>query len=164
MFDALIIFSAKYLFLISVATFIGYGFFTKRKKDFLLFAVLVLPVSFLLGILANHFFYNPRPFVVSNVIPLIAHVADNGFPSDHALLTSTLAVIISVFDVPVAIFLWLLAILVGGARVLAHIHHTIDIIGSYTIAIISVVIMYPLISKLRAQFARVLDRFGINIK
>ncbi|HFC10912.1 MAG TPA: phosphatase PAP2 family protein [Candidatus Kaiserbacteria bacterium] len=165
MLNVIIIFSAKYLYLLSIGLFVLYGFLTKKhRNDFILFSLLVLPVSFLFGVFAGHFFYNPRPFVTSNVVPLIAHISNNGFPSDHALLTGTLASIVSIFDAPMAIILWILAIFVGGARVLAHVHHTIDILGSYTIAIMSATILYPLISKLRAPFLRVLKSFGFGEK
>ena len=41
--------------------------------------------------LGGHFYYDTRPFVRDHVKPLFAHAPDNGFPSDHALLTSFLA-------------------------------------------------------------------------
>ncbi len=162
MLDILIIFSAKYLYLFSVTLFITYWFITHRKKDFLFFALFVLSISFLTSILASHLYYNPRPFVVSNVTALIAHAPNNGFPSDHALLTGTLASIVSVFSVPFGAVLWVLAILVGVARVMAHVHHTLDIMGSYAIAITSAVIMYPFYRRLQKPFVRFLERFGIQ--
>ncbi len=162
--DSLIIFVAKYVYVVSVALFIGYGLFTKRRTEFLLFALLVLPVSFLLSVLAGHLFYDPRPFVSEGLTPLISHAADNGFPSDHALLTGTLAAIATPFSFSVGALLWVLAILVGSARVLAHVHHTLDIVGSYAIAAVSAVAMYPLLRKLRDPFARAIGRLGIRAR
>ncbi|HUY62652.1 MAG TPA: phosphatase PAP2 family protein [Candidatus Paceibacterota bacterium] len=133
--NALIVFSAEYLYLLSIALFIGYGLISKRRRRFWLLALFVLPASYLTGVLAGHLFYNPRPFVDPNVIPLFVHEADNGFPSDHALLTGTLAAIVTAFNVPLGILMWALAIIVGGARVLARVHHLIDILASYAIAI-----------------------------
>jgi len=163
MYDFVVVFFAKYLYLLPVAIFVGYGFFTHRKKDFFLFALVVLPVSFILSRIAGHLFYDPRPFIDSSIIPLIKHVPDNGFPSDHALLTGTLASIISVFSAPLGALLWVFAILVGGARVLAHVHHTLDIVGSYLIAIISILVFYPFLESARTVFSRVLKYLNIEI-
>jgi undecaprenyl-diphosphatase len=74
--------------------------------------------------------YNdPRPFVVRHFHPLIAHIADNGFPSDHALLAAFLVVCVLRTRfwraVPVVTTLAVLVDWVG-----AGIHHPIDVIGS----------------------------------
>ncbi|MHB8710010.1 MAG: phosphatase PAP2 family protein [Minisyncoccota bacterium] len=135
--DGIIVFVAKYFYLLSIAIFVGYFFVAEKKKEFLIFSLFALPASYLLGLLASHLFYDPRPFVVSHSIPLFPHTADNGFPSDHALLTGALAAIVTVFSIPVGIMLWLLAFLIGVARVLAHVHHTLDIAGSFAIAALS---------------------------
>ncbi len=135
--DQVIIFSATMLYLLPIALFIGYGIFSKQRKEFWILSFFVLPVSYLLGILANHFIFDPRPFVVSHIIPLFSHAADNGFPSDHALLTGTLAAIMMPFAGWLAVFLWILAFIIGGARVLAHVHHSIDILGSFLIALVA---------------------------
>ncbi len=138
--DAAIVAVAQYLYLVPVVLFVLYGLATRRKKEFFLFSLFVLPTSYLLGLLAGHLFYDPRPFVADpSVIPLFSHAPDNGFPSDHALLTGTLAAIVSAFNAPLAALLWLLALLVGGARVLAHVHHALDIAGSFVIAAFSAI-------------------------
>ena len=144
MFTILIIFSAKYLYLISIAIFIGWGTVSIRRKEFMFLSIFTLPLSYILSRIASSLYYNPRPFVSEHITPLIHHIADNGFPSDHALLTGTLAAIVTVFDKRIGTLLWILAIMVGGARVLAGVHHTTDIIGSYIIAIAGLVIGYIL--------------------
>ncbi len=144
MITVLIIFSAKYLYLVSAGIFIWWGAVSIRRREFIFLSIFVLPISYITSRIASTLYYNPRPFVSEHIIPLIHHVADNGFPSDHALLTGTLAAIVTVFDKRIGALLWILAIIVGGARVLAGIHHTTDIIGSYIIAIIGLVIGYIL--------------------
>ena len=138
----LIIFSAKYLYLVAIALFIGYGFMAKDKKKFLTLSFFTFLLAYLLSALANDLYNNPRPFVVSGIAPLIAHGADNGFPSDHTLLTGALAAVVTVFSPYLGAVLWLLALIVGIARVLAGVHHSIDIVGSIIIAIVSVVAVY----------------------
>ena len=152
--DAVIVAVAQYLYLVPVALFILYGLATKRKKEFFLFSLFVLPTSYLLGLLAGHLFYDPRPFVADpSVIPLFSHAPDNGFPSDHALLTGTLAAIVSAFNAPLAALLWLLAFLVGGARVLANVHHALDIAGSFAIAAFSAIAVGELFPRFRKAAA-----------
>jgi undecaprenyl-diphosphatase len=91
--------------------------------------------------IAGHLFYDTRPFVTEHIAPLIAHAPDNGFPSDHALLASFLGFVVLLYSRRVGLLLLLLALLVGWARVAAHIHHPIDIIGSFVLAALSVAIV-----------------------
>ena len=143
----IIIFTANHLYLLPVVIFIAYGLLTKRRREFILLSVLVLPTSYLLGVLAGHLFYDPRPFVVSHTTPLFPHAPDNGFPSDHALLTGTLAALITAFSVPLGLFMWFLAFLIGASRVLAGVHHALDIIGSFLIAAASTAVLWQLLKR-----------------
>ena len=91
--------------------------------------------------IAGHVFYDTRPFVTMHVVPLIAHAPDNGFPSDHALLASFLGFVILLNSRMTGVLLLVLAVLIGWARVAAHIHHPIDILGSFVIAGLSVMLV-----------------------
>ncbi|MDE2021534.1 MAG: phosphatase PAP2 family protein [Patescibacteria group bacterium] len=144
-----IVFIGSYVYLASVAIFISYFFYAKRaqRRRFLLLSVFTLPLSYLSGLLAGTLYYDPRPFVVLHITPLLPHAADNGFPSDHALLMGTIAAIVTVFSKRLGIVLWILAILVGAARVLAGVHHILDILGSFIIAIGATTIIYGLIKR-----------------
>ncbi len=147
--NEIIVFTATYVYFASIAIFIGYFFYTKAltRRKFLLLSLFSLPVSYLSGLLANLLYYDPRPFVVLHITPLFYHVADNGFPSDHALLMGTLAAIITVYNKWVGFILWVLAILVGISRVVASVHHTIDILASFGIAIASTYIVWRLLKR-----------------
>jgi undecaprenyl-diphosphatase len=86
--------------------------------------------------------YNdPRPFAVDHVHPLIAHAADNGFPSDHGLLAAFLVVCVLLvrawLAAPVIV---VLGVLVDWARVGAGIHHPIDVIGSAVFVALSALV------------------------
>ena len=144
--NSLIIFGAKYLIFFVILIALGY-IFSKPKEirnGMLIFAIIVLPLSYLAAKIASYFYYDARPLVTQNFTPLVSHVADNGFPSDHALLATAAAAIVFFFDRKVGAFLFLLAILVGASRVLAGVHHTVDILGS--------IIIVALISFLVYQF------------
>ena len=100
----------------------------------LVLASIALPLVFVASRTASLLFENPRPFLEYDFVPLIAHVADNGFPSDHALLVFAVASIVFAFNKQVGIGLFVLAVLVGTGRVLVGVHHVIDIVGSFVIA------------------------------
>lgn len=133
----LIIFGAKYLFivigLIAVLSFMLATQPTKLKLIRL--GVFTFPLAYLVGLILNIIVNSPRPFVVEHITPLIQASADNGFPSDHTLLAMTIACVIFVGNRKVGSLLVLLAVLVGLARVFAHVHHSIDVAGSVAIAI-----------------------------
>ncbi|MHB1163156.1 MAG: phosphatase PAP2 family protein [Minisyncoccota bacterium] len=144
-----IIFIASYLYLASIVLFAGYFFSAEKalRRRILLVSFFALPLSYLSGLAAGLLYYDPRPFAVLHITPLIPHAADNGFPSDHALLMGTLAAIVTVFNRRLGAALWVLAILVGTARVLAAIHHPLDILASFAIAIAATLIVVTLLKR-----------------
>lgn len=148
--NTLIVLAASYLFIVPIGIFCGYFLYAPRsvRAQFFIFSVIALPLSYLLSLVAGALYYNPRPFVTEHITPLISHAADNGFPSDHALLVGTLAAILTVFNWRLGALVWVLAAVVGAARVLAHVHHTIDILGSFLIAAVATGLTYALIKRL----------------
>ena len=98
-------------------------------------------IALALARLGGHFYYDTRPFVRDHVKPLFAHAPDNGFPSDHALLTSFLAFSFWRYSKPVAAALFVNALLVSAARVAAHVHSPIDIVGSFIFALIGALVV-----------------------
>lgn len=136
MIDQFIIFGAKYLYLLIFG--MAFLFFIKQprngKKQIMIFAVVVLPVAYLVSVLISFFYYDPRPFVQGNFIPLILQEPDNGFPSDHILLSAAISAVIFPFNKKSSVILWLLTVLVGLSRILAGLHHCVDVLGSIVIA------------------------------
>jgi len=144
--NELFIFGAKYLFLGSIILSFIYLIKTNRKLDILKFAVFSFPISLIVGKILNLLYYNPRPFVLNNTTPLINHVADNGFPSDHVLLVASLASLFLFFNKKVAILLWIITFLVAISRVYVGVHHILDVVVSALISI-TVAWMIYLLSK-----------------
>jgi undecaprenyl-diphosphatase len=100
----LIIFCAKYLiFVIAIGGFV-YMAQSPRRKHIALFSAVTLPIAYIVAKMVGWFWYDPRPFVESGVAPLVAHAADNGFPSDHTLLAMTIAAIVFVYDKRLGVF------------------------------------------------------------
>lgn len=144
----LIIFTAQYLYLAILAIAVVAVVFAKRdaRNDLIKLSAISLPFAFIVGKVLNHIIASPRPFVVENVSPLFLHGTDNGFPSDHTLLAITVAAIILTYNRKLGIALGILGLLVGTARVLAKVHHPIDIIGSAIIAFTCVYLSQQLLS------------------
>ncbi len=130
------IFGAKYLFLVILGFFVGFFLWQKKgiQRRMIWLSIFALPLSYILAKVAGLIFYNPRPFVSDGVKPLIYHIADNGFPSDHTLLCATLSFIVYFFNKKIGAILIGISLLVGASRVFVGVHHWIDIFGSILIA------------------------------
>ena len=85
-------------------------------------------------------YYDPRPFVTGHIAPLFPHPAANGFPSDHTLLAMVLAMCVLFYSRKWGVALVALAAAIGAARVAAHVHHWVDILGAMALAVIAVFI------------------------
>ncbi|MBX4198719.1 undecaprenyl-diphosphatase [Candidatus Parcubacteria bacterium] len=144
--NTIAIFCAKYLFIAS-ALIVGIYWLRadrKIKKSLAIFGIITLPLAYMVAKIASHFYYDPRPFVVSGIAPLIQHAADNGFPSDHTLLVAALAAVMTYFDRKWAIWLWIITLAVASARVYVGVHHTLDVSASILISLLSAAVVYLL--------------------
>lgn len=148
--DMLIIFAAKYLIALSpiLALWVLYKASPQRRKELIIFGAITVPLAYLLALIARHFWYDPRPFVLGGFTPLIPHTADNGFPSDHMLLASALAAVVGYSDRKLAALTWVIALIIGGARVVAGVHHVTDILGSLALVLAAKWSAYAIIHQL----------------
>lgn len=148
--DSLIILIAKYLYIVIGVIAIGYWLMLpkKLKIQVAVFGVIAAIITYALVKIGGAVFYDPRPFVSSHIAPLVPHAADNGFPSDHTALTAAIAVAVYSASRKLGLGLLALAVIVGVARVLAHIHSPIDIIGSLVFAAIGGAAGYYLTPKI----------------
>jgi undecaprenyl-diphosphatase len=137
--DALIKFCAKYLFIFVVLIFVYAWLKADRRYKTRMGMAVVLAgiVASIVDKVAGKLYYDPRPFVTHNVTPLIAHAADNGFPSEHTLFTFTIAAVLYFYRPKLSYLAFGLALLVGLGRVAAHVHSPIDIIGGIAIGLAS---------------------------
>lgn len=150
MLDQLIIFAAKYLFLLLPV--IGFFWFIQlpmaAKKEVLLLGLITGLLALALGRLAALFFFDPRPFVAGHFTPLIPHAPDNGFPSDHTLLSSAIAMTVFLRNRPIGGLLWFLTLLVAAGRIGSGLHSPIDVAGSIAFSIIAGVIAEILVRRI----------------
>jgi undecaprenyl-diphosphatase len=114
----------------------------RRIVSYVVAVVLIFGVSFVIARIAAAVYHDPRPFVVEHKKPYISHPADNGFPSDHALLAAAFVASVALVDVWLALPFVLLAALVDWGRVASLLHHVTDVVGSTIIvAVVTVVVV-----------------------
>jgi len=134
--NIVLIFCAKYLFVIPFI--IAAIFFFRQSRamqiKILVFGLACAAISYLIALIAGQLYFDPRPFVVGHFKPLIEHDTENGFPSDHVLLVSTVATVVTVFNKKIPLLLWFFTIVIAIARVYVGVHHIIDVVGSMFIA------------------------------
>jgi undecaprenyl-diphosphatase len=139
MLNTLIVFAAKYLFLV-VGGVAGIWFLRlprQQKKEVLVIGLVTGLLALLLGRIIAAIYFDPRPFVSGHFVPLIPHEPDNGFPSDHTLLSSAIAITVVLRDRRVGTVLWVLAVLVGIGRIASGLHSPTDVIGSFVLTIVA---------------------------
>lgn len=112
-----------------------------QKTQFLMKALFGAVVIILLARVGSWLYYNPRPFVVGNFAPYFSHPNNNGFPSDHTLFTSYLAFLVLSYNRKLGVFLLIVAGAIGLARVIAGVHHLVDIVGAFAITGVTVVVL-----------------------
>lgn len=86
-----------------------------------------------IGSLISLAWYEPRPFVVEHLAPLIPHSADASFPSDHLLVLGALFGATVVPSRRLGLAAFGLAVIVAGARVYVRVHYPWDVIGGFFI-------------------------------
>jgi undecaprenyl-diphosphatase len=144
--NTIIIFAAQYLlFIIILIAVVFWATLPKAQKvSFIVYGTLATIITYLLSRLASMVFYNPRPFVISKAVPLIQHAADNGFPSDHTLLSALVAFVVFRYSKLWGSILLVLTLLVGGSRIVAKVHSPLDVIGAIAIAGVGCLLSMPL--------------------
>lgn len=137
--DTIIIFGAKYLIIAPLLLALASLWRAPREKqrEMLIRGAIILPFAYVLALIVRHFWYDPRPFVTGGFAPLIPHAADNGFPSDHALLAAALAAAVGFSSRKIAASMWVITLLIGLARVAAGVHHWSDIAGSILVVLVT---------------------------
>ena len=138
--DTLIVYTAKYAFVISlvIAACVWLRLPSRQKTELLAWGVLGGALAYILVKAAGALFYDTRPFVTDHTAPLFAHPADNGFPSDHATLAATVALLVMTYRRWLGVVLLAASVSVGVARVAAHVHHGQDIVAGVVIAVVAV--------------------------
>lgn len=93
--------------------------------------------------LAAGLWFEQRPFVtLHGVTMLLAHPADNSFPSDHAVIAGALAIGTLLFARRWGIVAVVVALLLAFARVYAGMHYPFDVIAGLAIgAVVALIVV-----------------------
>jgi len=165
--DALMIASAKYLPIVFALALVGL-YLTWRPVNQR--AAFLAGVSALLalgiGQLVGKAFPRPRPYLSHTVNQLIPPSLDTSFPSDHAILGFSVAVMIWRYNRRAGAALLVLALIMAIARVFVGAHYPADVLGGavlgsvVSIALARVSERGPIASMVEAVF-RILRRWRL---
>jgi|SRR3989344_3076917 len=139
-FDAVIIFSANYLWWISLVLLVGViwkkGYFKNDLQKSL--SLIAMPfVAELITYILKHLVSAPRPsLIMTNIAMLITENGFDSFPSGHTTFMVALATVSFSFGRRTGILFSILALIVGISRIIAGAHFPIDIIGGACIGIL----------------------------
>ena len=136
--DPLIVAVAQYaLFAVALGAAVVWLRAPRAEKVPFAVAALVAMVAVAVAVkLGGTLWTDPRPFVVDGRPPLFPHPADNGFPSDHTALAVAVSAVVMLWSRRAGAVLLTTALLIGTARVLAHVHHVPDILAGAAIGIV----------------------------
>ena len=140
--NQIIIFCAKYLFIASglIALWVLTHESKLNRKTLMLRGIIVLLVGVALAKIGGALYIEQRPFVALHIAPLIPHNAENGFPSDHALVTFGIAFLLMPFSLPAGLIALIVATAVSIGRVESYLHTPLDIYASIFFAAVASVL------------------------
>ncbi|TSC84421.1 MAG: PA-phosphatase-like phosphoesterase [Parcubacteria group bacterium Gr01-1014_17] len=138
-FDAAIIFLAKYFPYAVVLAFLAllfYSGYAKREKIRIFWVTMFSVAIARYGIteLIRFFYYRPRPFVAYEIQPLFAEHSWS-FPSGHAAFFFALATSLYFYNKKWSACFFLAAILISISRIIAGVHYPSDILGGAFVGI-----------------------------
>jgi undecaprenyl-diphosphatase len=119
-------------------------------------------IALALGVLLGQLYYQDRPFVVDpSTRLLIDHGADNGFPSDHAIVVFALSGAFLVRRRLLGGLLFGAAVILGVARVYIGVHWPSDILAASVLGVLAgmtVSLAEPLLEPAQAYLSRYVPR------
>lgn len=152
---SIIIFSAKDLvYFVILAAGVAWLIEKKHKIRMLVTILVACALAYITVKISSHLYYDPRPFVVDHIKPLIPHSADNGFPSDHALFTAMLTAIVFFYSRKIAWGMVVGSLLVGIGRIMAHIHSPFQIGAGWVLGIVCALAAYFLVRYVLDVYAK----------
>lgn len=140
--DFIVIAGAEYLIYLFLIAFVYWAYSrTADRKQVIVVTIVASIIAFALSRFLSMLIDNPRPFT-EGLAPLFYHVSDNGFPSDHTLVSATAAFVVYAYNKYLGRLFLAGALTIGLCRVLANVHHLEDILGAVAVAALAVFISY----------------------
>jgi undecaprenyl-diphosphatase len=164
-FDQLVIFCARYLQYFAILAVFIYFFYhyvgefnykrpfdllkTKIKEILMVFIPAVF--SWIFAEILKTVIYHPRPFIFFQdaVQPLFIHGGVDSFPSGHAMFFGALAMSLYFIHKKMGRIYFLIALVIGLARIVAGIHFPLDIFAGYIFGFIITLIFELFFRKMR---------------
>lgn len=99
------------------------------------FVIITVGFSYIFSVVLKNTFEIGRPALLHLGLHPLLPLTDYGFPSSHAAFYSALATSMLFVNRRAGIYLWIIALIVGAARVFAGVHTPLDIFGGYLLGI-----------------------------
>lgn len=152
--DWLGIFLANYLgYFLILAIIILLIKIKDQKQRIYFFSLTILSVILARGIITEitrFFYYRPRPFLVLEIQPLIAHIPTGSFPSGHAAAFFALALAAFYFNKKWGCWIFALSLFMGLARIFVGVHWPSDILVGALIGLGSAFLTKNILSKFKS--------------
>jgi membrane-associated phospholipid phosphatase len=124
-------------------------------------AIASVAVALGLAFIGSHLIGESRPFVVDHdTVRLIAHSADNAFPSDHATVAAAAAGVAALAWHRAAIIALGLAFAIGLSRIFVGVHYPGDVVAGWAAGIAAAGVCWFAVAKVGSRFG--LDLSGSN--
>lgn len=92
--------------------------------------------SFLIVTIIRKLYNRPRPCIVFNIEPLVAHKTDESFPSRHTVSAFAIGFALLNINMYLGIIALIIACLVGLSRIICAVHFVSDVLCGFLIAFI----------------------------
>ncbi len=116
---------------------------TKSKK-IMIHGIAAFAIAYFIDLVFNLVYFTPRP---QDGIFLVARKTDSSFPSTHAFLSFTLALIIFYQNKRIGIIALIIASLVAISRLFLAMHYLTDIAGGVILAVLVSYSSYRLLDR-----------------
>lgn len=151
--DALMIYSTEYLiFVTPVLMFILAKDGGVNERKAFIMSLLAIPVSILLIKIIHLIYFEPRPFITYQILPLVTEASNASFPSRHTTIMAIFAFASTYYKHQWGLLIVILMALVGVSRIYVGVHYPIDIIGGILTGLVSIIITKQVVKFLKIRF------------
>lgn len=151
--DFIMIFGAETLiYLVFILTLVLAFKGRSPERKAIILAIVSLPILVIIIKIIHLFYYENRPFITHQLIPLISYGNDASFPSRHASISSAIAFAYTYYKSQWASLFLLFMLWVGLSRIFVGVHYPLDILGGFIVGIISLVISKQIIKLIKNKF------------
>ena len=146
--------TAKYLVVLPVVVSSAWWAFRADRNQRIRYLSILVGggvLAYLLAKVGGHLYEDPRPFITDQVVPYFESATDNGFPSDHTMLAAVFAAAMWPFHRVLSGLFYVMAVAVGLARVVAGVHHGVDVIGGLVLGTAGVAVAWVAMTLLESR-------------